>query len=127
MTARFAAALLVAGLAASTSAAAIESQAIGIVAPLPAEIRQVFGCGTWSTNGQAGSYRIVLVDVSERAGTEVYVQRVLEPDGLSSAPARILETIPIRELNDDHAQYSVSSARCLRDDARGTVELRATF
>lgn len=108
-------------------AAAIESQALGIVKPLPAQIVQVFSCGRWTKSGSAGYYRIVLAEVSHGTGTEVYVQRIREADPGSAAGPKMLETTPLHELNNDHAQYQVSSARCIGAGARSSVELLATF
>jgi hypothetical protein len=39
----------------------------------------------------------------------------------------MLQTTPVRELNDDHGQYQVSSARCVKKEGRSSVELIATF
>jgi hypothetical protein len=122
-----AALLAAAAMLAAWPAAAIESQALGLVEPLPAEIRQAFSCGEWSSGGAGGPYRIVVVEVSGGAGTEVYIQRVQETEGGSGRQLRVLETTPVRELNDDHAQYEVSAARCIGAGARSSVELLATF
>ena len=102
--------------------AAIESQALGIVELLPAQVRQVFACGAWSESGVSGYYRIVLAGVSDGAGTEVYIQRIGVADGSSPGP-KLVDTTPVRELNNDHAQYQVSSARCIGAGARSSVEL----
>jgi hypothetical protein len=122
-----AALLAAAAMLGAWPAAAIESQALGRVEPLPAEIRQAFSCGEWSSGGAGGHYRIVVVEVSGGAGTEVYIQRVQEADGGSDRHLRVLETTPVRELNDDHAQYAVSAARCIGAGAQSSVELLATF
>ena len=106
--------------------AAIESQALGIVEPIPPQVRQVFACGEWSESGISGYYRIVLAEVNYGAGTEVYIQRIRAADG-SSLGLKLLDTTPIRELNNDHAQYQVSSAKCIGAGARSSVELIATF
>jgi len=123
--ARTAASLAVAALSAS-AVVAIESQALGIVEPLAAQIRQVFACGEWSGSGVSGYYRIVLAEVSHGAGTEVYIQRIQAGDG-SSLGLKLVETFPVRELNNDHAQYQVISAKCTGAGARSSVELIATF
>ena len=121
------ASLLAASTLATLPAAAIESQALGVVEPLVAQVRQVFGCGKWSESGSSGYYRIVLVEVSYGAGTEVYIQRIQEVAQGSNLSLRLLETTPLRELNNDHAQYQVSSAKCIGAGARSLVELIATF
>ena len=106
--------------------AAIESQALGIVEPLSAQVRQVFACGEWSESGFNGNYRVVLAEVNDGAGTEVYIQRIRAADG-SSLGLKLVDTTPIRELNNDHAQYQISSAKCIGEGARSSVELIATF
>ena len=118
---------LVSSILSARPAGAIESQALGIVGPLPAQIARVFRCGEWSDNGRSGHYRIVLIDVSEGAGSEVYIQRIQETAPNSSRVLALLETTPVRELNDDQAQYQVSSARCIRAAGRSAVALTATF
>lgn len=102
----------------------MESQALAIAAALPEAIDRVFTCGAWAEQGRRGHFRLVLVAVSGGAGTEVYLQRIVEPLGDSSQELRVLATVPVRELNDDHGQYAVSAARCVGNN---TVELRATF
>jgi predicted secreted Zn-dependent protease len=119
--------ILSAALLACAPAAAIESQAQGAVEALPAQVRQVFTCGEWSAAGERGHHRVVIVDVSGGAGSEVYLQRVQQREGHAGAEPRVLETTPVRELNNDHTQYSVTSARCIAAGARSTVELIATF
>ncbi|MGH8822811.1 MAG: hypothetical protein ACREWJ_16180 [Rhodoferax sp.] len=108
-------------------AAAIESQALGIVGSVPPQIHQIFPCGNWSRSGHAGYYRVVLADVSGGVGTEVYIQTMQETVIGSNLTLRTLETTPIRELNDDHGQYLVSSAKCVSKGTQGVVELKATF
>ena len=108
----------------SSSSTAVESQALGTVAALPEAIAQVFACGSWAERGKHGYFRLVLVTVSGGAGTEVYIQRMVESLEGSNRVQRVLETVPVRELNNDHAQYAVLAARCA---GRNSVELRATF
>ncbi len=103
---------------------AIESQALGIAESLPATISQVFRCGVWFEQGRHGHYRFVLAEVSGGAGTEVYLQRILESAEDSRQTLRVVATTPIRELNNDHQQYQVASARCV---GRAAVELSATY
>lgn len=103
---------------------AVESQALAIAESLPATISQAFRCGSWSEHGQRGHYRFVLAEVSGGAGTEVYLQRILESAEDSNQVLRIVATTPIHELNNDHQQYQVSSARCV---GRASVELSATY
>lgn len=119
--------VLIAGLLATRPAAAINSQALGIVEPLPIQIHQIFHCGHWSESGREGYYRIVLVDVSGGVGTEVYIQPIQETVTDSNLNLKLLQTTPVRELNDDHGQYLVSSARCVKKEGRSSVELVATF
>jgi hypothetical protein len=107
-------------------AVALESQAVEVVGQVPAPVRQVMRCGEWSESGVSGFYRVVLVDVSEGSGTEVYIQRLREAEGGRYSLA-LLETTPIRQLNNDHAQYQVLSAQCIGKGRQSAVELIATF
>jgi hypothetical protein len=50
-----------------------------------------------------------------------------EVDGGSDRQLRVLETTPVRALNDDHAQYAVSAAKCIGAGTQSSVELLATF
>ena len=52
--------VLIAGALAALPAAAIESQALGIVEPISAQISQIFPCGHWSQSGRSGYFRILL-------------------------------------------------------------------
>ena len=108
----------------SSSSTAVESQALGTVAALPEAITQVFACGSWADQGKHGYFRIVLVTVSGGAGAEVYIQRIVESPEGSNQVRSVLATVPVRELNNDHAQYAVLAARCAGNNS---VELRATF
>ena len=119
--------VLIAGALAALPAAAIESQALGIVESIPPQIRQIFHCGHWSQSGRSGYYRFVLADVNGGVGTEVYIQPMQETVKDSNLNLTMLETTPVRELNDDHGQYQVSSARCVSKGTRSWVELTATF
>lgn len=69
----------------------------------------------------------MLADVSFGAGTEVYVQRIRETVEASNLRIELIETTPVRELNDDHAQYEIESARCLGQGAASSVELVGSF
>lgn len=102
----------------------IDSQAFETVAPIPATITSVFPCGSWIEHESRGHYRFVLAEVGSGAGTEVYLQRIAETIEPQGQVLRVASTTPIRELNNDHAQYQVSAARCIGGK---TAELRATF
>lgn len=111
------------GLAPHASAA-IESHALGAAEAVPVAIQQVFRCGAWAEAGRHGHYRLVLATVNGGAGTEVYIQRILESTEGSDEVLHVVATIPVRELNNDHQQYQVSSARC---SGSNSVELMATY
>jgi hypothetical protein len=106
------------------ASAAVESQAHGTVESLPAAISRVFRCGSWAEFGARGEYRIVFAEVSGGAGTEVYIQRLVESLEGSDQILRVVTTTPVRELNNDHQQYRVSAARCV---GKNSVELMATY
>jgi hypothetical protein len=121
---RVAAPLLLA-CACVNNALALESLALGEVSSLPASIRMVTDCGTWQHEGQGGTRRLVLADVYGGASTEVYVQWLSA--GAKNDTPKVLQTTPIAELNNDHAQYSFSAARCVKTSKGWAVKLRGTF
>ena len=114
-------ALVVAGRA----NAGIESQQLHKVQALRIEVRSVKSCGTWEVDGRSGHYRLVIADVYNGAGSELYVQWVI--DATQEKAAVVLQTVPIRELNDDHSQYDFLSVDCERKGKASYVRARAHF
>ena len=105
---------------------AIESQRLAEVERLPAALDWGFPCGQWSVGGAQGHYRVVVASVYGGAGSEVYLQRIEQTTG--SQPELVLvETVAFPRLNDDHAQYSVTSARCRGNARFAFVELVADY
>ena len=108
------------------TAFAIESQLIDEVRELPAEIDRAFPCGSWSADDGQGYYRVVIASVYGGAGSETYVQRIRTP-AADEQKLTLVETVSFPQLNDDHSQYSVVAARCVRSGRSSFVELTADF
>ncbi len=107
-------------------ALAIESQRLAEVEQLPAALDRAFPCGQWSAGGAQGHYRVVVASVYGGLGSEVYVQRIEQTTG--SQPELVLvETVAFPRLNNDHAQYSVSAARCRGKARSAFAELAADY
>jgi len=112
-------------LLAPPAAHAVESRQRELVAALPPAVRSVQSCGRWREGEADGSYRLVVADVDDGAGTELYVQWLRDPSP-SGGPV-LVRSVPVRELNDDHAQFEITELRCLARHASTTVEVRAWF
>lgn len=104
----------------------IESQLLGTVRDLPPELYLSVPCGTWSASGSQGYLRLVVVSVYGGAGSETYLQRIETPEQ-GSQTLKLVETVGFAELNNDHSQYSVSSAHCTRRSGHWVVELVAAY
>lgn len=102
-----------------------QSSLLGTVAKLPIEIRTVTTCGAWKYKGQSGHYRLIVGDVYQGAGTEVYVQWVIAPTQDKSQ--EVLTTLAFPELNDDHAQYYFDTAECLKIGKSYYIKLRGSY
>jgi hypothetical protein len=104
---------------------ALESTLRDKVTALPIEFRTVHSCGSWAEGGRFGYVRVIVGDVYDGAGSEVYLQWI-EQATQDRHPA-VVSTTPVRELNDDHSQYTVESVACERRGRETVVKLRATY
>jgi hypothetical protein len=109
----------------SGQAQALESTLLDKVQTLPTEYRIVIPCGDWQVEGRAGYYRVIVADVYQGAGSELYVQWV-EP-ATQQKPASVWKTVAVSELNNDHAQYQVESARCETKGRQAQLRVRAVY
>ena len=103
---------------------AVQSQLATQVEELAVGWRIVKRCGSWQAQGRDGHYRIVVGDVYDGAGSELYVQWVTQATQEQSAV--VVKTVSIAELNDDHNQYDVESVDCLGRGRSTWVRVRAT-
>jgi hypothetical protein len=92
---------------------------------LPVSIREVKRCGTWQSKDQQGYYRILVGDVYDGAGSELYIQLVTDPG--QNEPSKIIKTIPISELNNDHAQYYFQSVECVSSRKATNIIVNTLF
>ncbi|MCK6422732.1 MAG: hypothetical protein L6Q73_17740 [Aquabacterium sp.] len=106
-------------------AQAAQSILVDQVAGLSVVWRSVQRCGAWKADGRAGYFRVIVGDVSDGAGSELYVQRVAHATQ-QQGPV-VVGTASISELNDDHAQYDFQSVECRREGRSTLVQVVATF
>lgn len=92
---------------------------------LPVRYKKIDSCGSWRLDSLKGYWRIVVVDTVGGVGSEIYVQSVIDPT--QNAEAKILQTLKIKELNDDHAQYTIEAVRCKARGARSVIEIEASY
>jgi hypothetical protein len=104
---------------------AINSQLLREVSALPTEYRIVQRCGEWRQGDRVGYHRVVVGDVYNGAGSELYVQWI-EQSMPDRAPT-VVKTLAVRELNDDHGQYDFESVDCEQRSDRTTIRARATY
>ena len=57
---------------------AAESLQFDKVSALPLEFRLLKSCGSWQADGKRGYYRIIVADVHDGAGSELYVQWIAQ-------------------------------------------------
>ncbi len=105
--------------------AGIESQHLNLAQTLPVAIRSVKSCGAWEAEGRNGQFRLIVADVSDGVGSELYVQWITVPT--KDKPPAVVQTVAIRELNDDHAQYDFLSVDCEQKGKASYVRARAYF
>ena len=113
------------GMLIHSAASASENFMLTPVENLPLSIRQVSRCGAWQEGGRSGYFRVVVGDVAEGAGSELYIQVVT--DAGQETPSSLVRTIPVSELNDDHAQYYFKSVECVKAGRFYQVNVRALY
>jgi len=106
----FFAIFLIGGLLQSAMATGSESFLLGAVENLPTSLRIVKTCGNWQYGQQEGYYRLIIGDVHNGAGSEVYVQFITNPD--QNTASKLIKTLAFSELNNDHSQYYFQSIDC---------------
>lgn len=94
---------------------------------LPVFYKKIDSCGSWRLDSLTGYWRIVVVDTVGGVGSEIYVQSIIDPNPTQNAEAKILQTLKIKELNDDHAQYTIEAVRCKAKGARSVIEIEASY
>jgi hypothetical protein len=105
-------------LCAASSADALQSRFLDAAKALPAELSLVKTCGTWNEGGRTGFIRMVVADLWDGAGNELYVQWIAAENG----QRRLAATLAFPELNDDHGQYAFKTVAC-REQAGGVAIL----
>jgi len=109
----------------SQNANAIESTLLGDVEKLPVHYRVVKTCGNWTAENKNGYYRLIVGDVYDGAGSEIYVQWIT--NATQEKHAEIIKTLAFPELNNDHSQYSFQSADCKREGKSTYIKARALY
>jgi hypothetical protein len=102
----------------------IESLFLDAVNKLPLEVSLVKNCGSWEAGGKHGDYRMIVANVSNGVGNELYVQWI---EVKKDSSRHLLTTLAFPELNNDHAQYAFESVSCAQKGKRVSIEIKASF
>lgn len=116
---------LMAFLALPLGATASESLLTRQMESLPLSVQKVETCGAWSQADRAGYYRVVVVDVHEGAGSEIYVQWLTQPT--QERRPELVRTLAFPELNDDHSQYAIQEMRCRKVGSGIEIAIKAQY
>ncbi|GKS92859.1 hypothetical protein [Acidovorax sp. SUPP2825] len=116
---------LMAFLALPLGATASESLLTRQVESLPLSVQKVETCGAWTQADRAGYYRVVVVDVHEGAGSEIYVQWLTQPT--QERRSELVRTLAFPELNDDHSQYAIQAMRCRKVGSGIEIAIKAQY
>lgn len=95
------------------------------VQALPLNYRIIKTCGDWKVKNTHGYYRLVVADVDDGAGSEVYVQWITNPT--SEQKSKLIKTLAFSELNNDHSQYLVQTATCEKRGGFVNVTIKASY
>lgn len=95
------------------------------VESLPILVQKVETCGAWTQADRAGYYRVVVVDVHEGAGSEIYVQWLTQPT--QERRPELVRTLAFPELNDDHSQYAIQEMRCRKVGSGIEIAIKAQY
>lgn len=68
---------------------------------------------------------MVVVDVHEGAGSEIYVQWLTQPT--QEARSELVRTLAFPELNDDHSQYAIQEMRCRKVGSGIEIAIKAQY
>jgi hypothetical protein len=101
----------------------MESIFLDAVRKLPVELSLVKNCGAWEEGGRGGTYRMVVADVYNGAGNELYVQWI----GVKDSKSEVITTAPISELNNDHGQYAFRTASCKMRGKSSVITIEADY
>jgi hypothetical protein len=104
---------------------AIESTLLGEVEKLPIHYRIVKTCGNWKAENKDGYYRLIIGDVYDGAGSEIYVQWITNPT--QEKHSELIKTLAFPELNNDHSQYSFQSADCKKEGKYTFIKAKALY
>jgi len=117
--------ILVALLALPLCANASDSLLKAQVESIPVYVQKVETCGAWTRGEQTGYYRVVVVDVNEGGGSEIYVQWLTYPT--QGRKPEVVRTLAFPELNDDHSQYTIQSMRCKKAGSGIEIAIQAQY
>ena len=85
------------------------------------DVVEVMRCGQWEAPGGEGFYRVIH---GERyAQSFLYVQKMER--SRTQGSVRAVETLPIVELNNDHAEISLDRLRCTVQSGGIAIQARA--
>ena len=117
--------LLLACVCLSQSACALESLLRFEVEELPIAFRIVKNCGSWHDDDREGYLRVIVGDVYDGAGSEIYLQWITNPT--QEKKSELVKTLTFPELNNDHLQYSILSAGCKNIGKSTVITVKALF
>jgi len=106
-------------------ATSLESMLLESVQALPLNYRIIKTCGDWQVKNTHGYYRLVVADVYDGAGSEVYVQWIAHPT--PEQKSKLIKTLAFSELNDDHSQYLIQTANCEKKGGFLYVTIKALY
>ncbi|WP_157462585.1 hypothetical protein [Curvibacter gracilis] len=106
-------------------AASLESMLLESVQALPLNYRIIKTCGDWRVKDTRGYYRLVVADVDDGAGSEVYVQWITH--STLEQKSKLIKTLAFSELNNDHAQYLIQTATCEKKGGFAYVTIKALY
>jgi len=104
---------------------AVESNLLNEVNKLPIEYRIIKTCGNWQAENKDGYYRLIVGDVYDGAGSEIYVQWIT--NATQEKHSELIKTLTFPELNNDHSQYSFQSADCKKEGKFTYIKAKALY
>ncbi len=97
---------------ATVQASALDSTLLTDVNNLPLTFELVKNCGNWQNKDETGYYRLIVGNVYDGVGQEIYLQWIADPNPRFNTHAKLIKTLSFPELNNDHAQYSFQHVDC---------------
>lgn len=95
------------------------------VQALPLNYRIIKNCGDWRVKDTHGYYRLVVADVYDGAGSEVYMQWITHPT--LEQKSKLIKTLAFSELNNDHSQYLIQAATCEKKGGFVYITIKALY